>query len=65
LVNLLFLQALCGKNGVSTVSKITRKWSQFKISGMSKPKTLGLSEMAANVRYMELVSQMRLLGVGL
>jgi len=41
------------------------KWSEFKISGRSEQKTLGLSEMAANVRCMELVSQMRLLGVGL
>ena len=47
------------------VSRPTLKCSELKISGKSEPKTLGLSEMAANVGYMELVSQMRLMGVGL
>jgi len=65
LKELLLIQALCGNFGVPTALKLNRKWSGFKISGRSEPKTLGLSEMAANVGYMELVSQVRLLGVGL
>jgi hypothetical protein len=65
LKELLLIQALCGNFGVPTALKLTQKWSGFKISGGTDPKTLGLSEMADNVRLMDLVRKLRFQGVGL
>jgi hypothetical protein len=47
------------------VSRPTLKCSELKISGKSEPKTLGLSEMADNVRLMDSVRKLRLEGAGL